>query len=157
MANLDFNGLLNNVRTLVSSSTTWQAITGTANAAEAADFVYKGGYYEETIDPPICIINVNPWNGIWTGGRIAVSGASVSLWFDIPIPAGSRGTFEDEYSYCMTQVSGLLADFSNGIQGGGQLMATGIGMEAQPGRIDEDDNNGRCDWRFVLSLLVEMK
>ena len=161
MAALDIDGYLNNVRSLIASTSVWQSLTGTANATDAAAHIYKGGFYEDKdgvqILPPVCILRVNPWNARWKGNHFHAESIPVSVWFELPCPAANQTTYEAEYVWATQQMASLLAAINSAVQGGGQLMATNVGMELEPGRIDEDENGGRCDWRFVLAISGDVR
>ena len=161
MAALDIDGYLNNVRTAIAGTSIWQSLTGTANATDAAAFIYKGGYYEKKDDvriyPPTCIIRVNPWSARWRGNHFHADSIPVSISFELPCPAGNQSTYEAEYVWATQQMAALMDSINSGVQGGGELMSTSIGMELEPGRIDEDENEGRCDWKFVISLAGDVR
>ncbi len=158
MAALDIDGYLSNVKTLIAGTSIWQSLTGTANATDAAEFIHKGGYNEsDGIVPPVCILRVNPWSARWRGNHFHADSIPVSLWFELPCPPANQTSYEAEYIWATQQMAALMAAVNGGVQGGGQLMATAVSMELEPGRVDEDENNGRCDWRFVFNLSGDVR
>lgn len=152
MAALDIDGALSNIRTLISTLTQWQTVTGSANAAAALAYIYRGGFTDDgSITAPYCVIDIEDFNATWNAGRFKGELSAV-LWFELAVPEASQTTYETQYVWVWQQLSGILAGINGGVQGGGQQMSEGLSLIIKPGLVEPDENTGRRDWRFALGL-----
>jgi hypothetical protein len=156
MARLDVLGLLTNARTMLAGLSTWQSLCSVSSATEAAERIYLGGVVaapEEAL-APICWLDIDPANFDWQStarGRVTVEAR-----FEIAVPEDKIADYSQQFSWVWGQVSALLADINNAVNGSGQLMLRNITMPMRPGPIDPDDNEGRTDWMLQLGLVVEV-
>lgn len=156
MAALDFAGAVTNVKTMLSGLTAWQSICGVSSSAEAAKKIYLGGQEEceEESLCPMIILDIDPFNTNWlqstSRGKLPVE-----IRCELAVPEANRATISEQYSWVWSQVGSLLAGINGAVNGAGQLMVDSLNMAIKPGAIDPDENHGRCEWGFVLSLTLE--
>lgn len=159
MAIMDIASAVSNVKTMLAGLSAWQTITGTANATDAAAYIIKGGY--ENWDSgsrvaPFCILDIQEFSGRFNGGRFHQT-LPIDLIFELEVPEANRTTYETQYVWVWEKLSALLAGIAGAVQGGGQLMSIDLDLLLKPGQIDAKENNGRCDWLFILQLGVVLK
>jgi len=161
MAALDIATSVANVKAMLGSLTAWQTITGAANAAAAEAFIYLGGY-ENTDDgasprAPFCILDIDNFSMRVIGGKKHTGQLPVDMIFELAVPSASQGSYADQYEWVWEQISALLAGITAGTNGGGQLMNPEFELMLKPGQIDPKENNGRCDWLFVIRLTLTLQ
>lgn len=153
MAALDVVGALANVKTMLSNLTAWQTICGVSTAAAAAERIYEGAVEEvdgETTTPSI-ILDVTSIPTTWKANRFHGE-LAIEIRCELEVPEVNRSTFSAQYVWVWTQYSAILAGIAGAVGGSDQHMSTSLETPIMPGRIDPDENQGRCEWGFVLSL-----
>jgi hypothetical protein len=157
MAALDVYGLLQNVRTMLSESATWQGLAGTGSQSSALSCIHEYGVPDECkYQAPIIILDLDDLPLNWTGGNLAGL-VQVLVRIELEIPEAQRGTYANQAKWFWQQLSGILADIDGLVRGSGDLMFQRLSMPLKPGRIDPDDNNGRCDWMTMLAFEIYLQ
>lgn len=160
MAVLDVATAVSNVKSMLANLSAWQTITGTANANDAAEFIHKGGFdnWNSATAPtaPFCLLEIDTYSGRFNGGRFHQN-LPVEMIFELAVPPANQTTYETQYEWVWEKLSAILAGIAGAVQGSGQLMNTELDLFLKPGLIDPQENNGRCDWLFVIRLGLVLK
>jgi hypothetical protein len=156
MADLDVDGLIQNVKAMLSGLTTWQTLTGTSTAESAAEFIYEYGVEDECGILPLMILDLEDLPLSWNAGHLAGQ-VQILVRLELEIPEIHRGTYSAQARWFWQQISGLFSTINPAIQGSGELMFQGMSMPLKPGRIEQDTNNGKCEWMCMLAFDVYLK
>jgi hypothetical protein len=156
VAALNLAGAMANLKTMLSGLTAWTTICTTAGGASAALRIYEGGTEQEgeTLAPCIFLDFTSlPTN--WIGQRFT-GRLSFEIRCEFPIPKDNRLTYSDEYLYAWGFLSDMLAGINGAVGGAGQLMADSLEVATAPARISPEENQGRVEWGFILTLSVKV-
>lgn len=152
MAALDVYSLLQNTKTMLSESTTWQTLTSSGAASAALAYIHEYGVDDDCEhQPPLIILDLEDLPLSWDGGNLAGT-VQVLCRIELAIPESSAGTYANQGEWFWQQLSGILADINGGVRDSGQLMFSRLSMPLKPGRIEPDINNGRVDWMCMLAF-----
>jgi hypothetical protein len=153
MAALDVVGALASVKTMLSELTAWQTICGVSSAAEAAKRIHEGGIEVEEgqTTAPSIVLDITSFPTTWKANRFH-GDLAIEIRVEFEVPEENRATFSDQYVWVWGKYSDILAGIAGAVGGSGQHMSTTLETPLMPGRVDPDDNSGRCEWNFVLSL-----
>ena len=157
MAALDVAGAMANVKTMLSGLTAWQTICGVASSSEAAKHIYYGGAEEEDDDPspvPCITLNITSLPTNWVASHLR-GRLTIELRFEVEPPEENRATFSDQYLWAWGQWGSVMAGINGAINDAGELMVQAVDVPLMPGQIDPDDNKGRNEWMWVISLSCE--
>lgn len=157
MAALDVAGAIDNVKTMLSELSAWQAICAVNNSTDAAKRIYEGGVQEDpdkTVNPCI-VLDIDPFTSEWmpsTSKGVLV----VEIRTELVIPEDKRGSYATQYVWVWQQVAALLAGINANINDPGELMVENINLPLKPGPIDPGDNQGRIEWGFIIALQITL-
>lgn len=156
MAALDVAGAITNVKTMLSDLAVWQTICGVASSAAAGERIHLGAIEDagEESPCPFIILDVDPFQSDWMPSTSHGS-LVIEVRVELAIPEANRLTYSAQYSWVWTQLSSLLAGINGAVNGSGGLMMTNLNMPIAPGPLDPDENNGRIEWAFTLSLVMK--
>ena len=157
MAALDVAGAMANVKTMLSALTAWQTICGVSSSSEAAKRIHYGGAEESDDDAsqvPLITMNITSLPTNWVANHLRGT-LTIELRFEVEPPDEERATFSDQYLWVWQQWSAVMAGINGAINGAGQLMVTAVDVPLMPGQIDPDENKGRDEWMWVVSLSTE--
>jgi len=156
MAVLDVASAISNVKTMVAGLSAWQTICGVATSTEAAERIYKNGV-EEGEDcslTPCIILRTAPLQTDYSGSHMRGQ-LTIELRVELEVPSNKQGTHEEQYVWVQEKCSALMAAIPAAVNGSGQLMMRGMNLPQDPGPIDPDENQGRCEWAFVIALVLD--
>lgn len=155
MAAMDVAGAIANVKTMLSGLTAWQTICGVSTSAEAAKRIHLGGIEDDGSESlcPLIVLDIDPINTDWMQSTLS-GDLVITADFDLSIPESERSSIAAQYIWTWQKFSEVLAGINGAVNGDGGLMLKGLGVPLKPGPIDNDDNLGRCEWRFGLSFTL---
>lgn len=157
MAALDFGGTLANVKTMLSGVAAWQTICGVSTSALAAERIYLGGLAEDVDDEspcPCAVINIGDQGSPVEWNRSTA--LAVEIVFQLPMPDEEQQNESDQWIWIWSKHSALVAGIHAAVGGSGQLQHTATTTVVKPGPINPDENQGRNEWTFTLSLTVRV-
>ena len=156
MAALDLDGAVQSVKTMLSECSSWQTITETDTAADAAERIHEGGVADDDQDDPqtpLIILDIDDFPMRWNAGTLQAP-LTVDVRIELEIPHANRNCYSDEWRWFMQQLGAILADVNASVRGSGELMLQEISWRVKPGRIDPDSNQGRIEWMAILGFDV---
>lgn len=157
MAALDIAGAMQNVKTMLAGLSAWQTICGVSASGPASLRIYEGGIEEEkdgTTLAPCCFLDFTSLPTNWLGSRFQ-GRITVEMRFELAVPEANQTTYADEFVWVWEKCSAILAGINGAVGNAGQLMADSLEMPLKPGKIDPHENNGRCEWGFILALSMD--
>ncbi len=158
MASLDVGTSLTNLKTMLSGLTAWQTICGVSSSAEAALKIHYGAVEEDSEDDcdqnPCMILDVTSLDTTWKANKLHGT-AVFELRFYMQMPDAEKATYGTQYIWIWQQFSAMLAAIDGAVGGAGQTMIDSLNVPLLPGRLEPDENNGKSEWNFVLSLGVD--
>lgn len=157
MAALDVDGAMQNVKTMLSSLTAWQSICGVSTTAEAATRIYEGGTEDDLGESdlaPLIVLTFDPFQTDWMG--TSKGQLTVELRTEIPIPEEHRETYADRYRYAWQKFSAIAAGINGAVNGSGQLMLRQFNVVQSPGEFDPKETNGRVEWGWITSVVLDL-
>jgi hypothetical protein len=80
----------------------------------------------------------------------------IEIWTEFPVPDDQQETYAMQYVWVWTQVSAIIAGINGAVGGSGGLALNDVDMTLKPGPIDKDENDGRCEWAFILNLVIRL-
>lgn len=159
MAALDVGTALTNLKTMLSELTAWQTICGVSTDAEAALKIHYGAVEEDPDNEgcelnPSIVLDVTSLTTTWQANKLHGT-ATFEIRFYMEMPDAEKATYGTQYVWIWQQFSSMLAAIDGAVGGAGQAMIDSLSVPLLPGRIDPDDNGGKSEWNFVLSLTVD--
>lgn len=156
MAWLDVDTTVQNVKTMLSNLAAWQTICGVGSASEAAEKIITGGMAEDEEESlaPVIFLDVSDVPVEWLGNKYQGQ-LTVEIRCELAIPPANQKTFSDEWRYAWQKCSAILAGINGAVGGSGGLMARSLSMPTKPGKIDPNENQGRCEWGFILNMVID--
>lgn len=159
MAALDVGTALTNLQTMLSGLTAWQTICGVSTSAAAALKIHFGAVEEDPESPgcelnPCMVLDVTSLNTTWKANKLHGT-AVFEMRFYLEMPDAEKATYGTQYVWIWSQFSSMLAAIDGAVGGAGGTMIDSLSVPLLPGRIDPDDNGGKSEWNFVLSLGVD--
>lgn len=159
MAALDVGISLSSLRTMLSGLTAWQTICGVSTSSEAALKIHYGAVEEDPEHPdcelnPCIVLDVTSLATTWQGNKL--HGKLIfEIRFYMEMPDAERATYGTQYIWIWTQFSAMLAAIDGAVGSAGQQMIDSLDVPLLPGRLDPDENGGKSEWNFVISLGVD--
>lgn len=159
MAALDIGTALTTLRTMLSGLTAWQTICGVSSSSEAALKIHYGAVEEDPEHPdcelnPCIVLDVTSLPTGWKANKLHGT-ATFEMRFYLEMPEAEKTTYSTQYLWVWQQFSAMLAGIDGAVGGAGQAMIDSLSVPLLPGRIDPDDNGGKSEWNFVISLTVD--
>lgn len=154
MAALDMLGAMQNVKTMLSSLTAWQAICGVSTAALAAERIFDGSTedYEETTLCPCILLNEESLPMEWQQAHLR-GRPVVEIRVEAEVPEENSALETDAYAWARGFYRDMLAGIAGAVGGSGGLMIEALRTKQPPGLIDSNTNNGRYECGFILELV----
>lgn len=154
MAVLDVGTVMASVKTLISTLTTWQALTGAADATAALAFIHSWAVDDSGETPaPLILLDIEDIPLEFSGSRFQ-GRATVTMRIELPIPEANQVPRAAQAEYFWLKQSAILAEMRAGVRGSGQLMMEGIRQMVRPGAIDPKENQNRVEWNSQLGLEI---
>lgn len=158
MAALDVDGAVQNVKTMLAGLSAWQTICGVSGSAAAAERIHEGGVFEDEAETqaPMISLDVTDLPSDWLASAFQ-GNLGVEIRCEIPIPTDSQTNYASEWRYAWQKCSAILAGINGGVGQSGGLMVESLQLRTPPGKIDTDENQGRCEWGFIIALTVTLR
>lgn len=159
MAALDIGTSLTNLKSMLSGLTAWQTICGVASSTEAALKIHYGAVEADEENAgcdqnPCIVLDVSSLSTTWKANKLHGK-AIFEIRFYMEMPDAEKATYGTQYIWIWQKFSAMLAAINGAVGGAGQTMIDSLDVPLLPGRLDPDDNGGKSEWNFVLSLGVD--
>jgi len=159
MAALDVGTALTSLRTMLSGLTAWQTICGVSSASEAAARIHYGAVEADEQSAgcdlnPCIVLDVTSLTTAWMGNKLHGK-VIFELRFYMEMPDAEKATYGTQYIWIWQQFSAMLAAIDGAVGGAGQAMIDSLDVPLFPGRIEPDENGGKSEWNFVLSMRLD--
>lgn len=138
---------IDNLRGLISESSTFQAWVNADDATAALDRVYVEGVPGADDYEDIDISSLRPFAMVTldssADGLIQYFGGSLQMMFESDISEENRKNFKDASYEFTNTVGGILQDIRNASYGGGKLFIRTIESIGRPARSDPKEDGGQ--------------
>lgn len=155
MANLDVDGAVQNVKTMLSGLSWWQSICKTTDSTTAAQSIVEGG--AETLPDespaPLIVLDIDPFNTDWMStsrGQL-----TIRIHVELPIPPDNQETYSARYRYAWQQFGSMMAGINGAVNGSGQLMLRGLNVVQEPGEFDPTTTGNRPEWGWIVAVVLD--
>ena len=144
---------------MLSGLTAWQTICGVSSSTEAARKIHFGCVEEDPDEPgcelnPCIVLDVTSLSTTWAANKL--HGKLIfEIRFYLEMPDAEKATYSTQYVWIWTQFSSMLAAIDGAVGGAGSTMIDSLDVPLLPGRLDPDENGGKSEWNFIISMGVD--